>query len=183
MDTLVLSNDYRPLCRVPWQRAMMDFIGGRVEILEKYEDRVVRTVRSVFPMPSVVRFIKAVRGVFKRRVKFNRANVWTRDRGLCQYCGRKVSKTEFTYDHVIPQARGGKTTWENIVVACVPCNQRKQDKTPEQAGMRLISKPVMPKSLPVADISKLWGDNIPQSWKDYLGTVMYWDGALDGGRS
>lgn len=178
METLVLTHDYRPLCRVSWQDAMTAYVNGKVEILEEYSDRVVRTVSTVFQMPAVVRFLRKVRGVFRRSVKFNRANVWLRDRGTCQYCGEKVSKQDFTYDHVIPLSKGGLTRWENIVVACVICNQRKQNKTPEQAGMKLISQPVMPKTLPMLDVGKLWGGDMPESWKSYLGTVAYWEGEL-----
>jgi 5-methylcytosine-specific restriction endonuclease McrA len=177
MDTLVLANNYTPIGRCSWRKALRDVLKGRVEVLEEYEDKVVCAGRSVFQMPSVVRFLKNVRGFFKRRVKFNRANVWIRDNGQCQYCGCKIGKNDFTYDHVTPQSKGGKTCWENIVVACVPCNQRKQDKTVEQARMKLRSTPVMPKTLPSGDLSRIWGD-MPDSWKMYVATVSYWHGDL-----
>ena len=117
-DTLVLSNSYLPISRVPWQRAITWVVLGRAEIVEKYDNAVVRSAYEVFPMPSVVRFLHSVVGLFRKGVKFNRKNVWLRDKGRCQYCGDKVGLSEFTFDHVIPQSQGGKTKWDNIVVSC-----------------------------------------------------------------
>lgn len=177
MDTLVLSHTYMPIDRICWQDAISMVVTGRVEVIEAYEDRVIRTVSEVFQMPSVVRFVKKVAGYFKRGVKFNRKSVWLRDKGGCQYCGNKVSMSEFTYDHVIPLSQKGKTAWDNIVVCCMPCNQKKRDRTPEQAKMRLLSVPAVPKTLPTVDIfGHGWGDpsTMPASWKDYFGSIKYW---------
>lgn len=178
MDTLVLSHSYQPIMRVPWQRAIGLVLSGRVEVLEEYEDRQIRSTRSAFPMPAVIRFIQKVVGFFRRGVKFNRRNVWLRDKGHCQYCARKVSLSEFTFDHVTPKSQGGKTCWENIVVSCLACNGRKEDRTPTQAHMVLKNVPVRPKSLPGSDLSMTWGEGMPSSWKDYLGSVQYWHGTL-----
>jgi len=180
MDTLVLSQSYQPITRVSWQKAMTWVLTGRVEVVEEYEDRVIHTVSEVFQMPSVIRFVRKVAGFFKRGVKFNRKSVWLRDHGTCQYCGLKVSMSEFTYDHVVPQAQGGKTVWTNIVVCCMPCNQKKKDRTPEQARMTLRTQPIVPKSLPGGDIFTSWGnpDTMPKSWMDYFGSIQYWHGAL-----
>jgi len=182
MDTLVLTNTYMPISRVSWQKAITWVISGRAAVVEEYEDRTIRSPSQVFPMPSIVRFVHKVTGIFRKGVKFNRKNVWLRDKGTCQYCGTKVSMAEFTFDHVIPQAAGGRTRWENIVVSCMECNQRKKDRTPEQARMKLRSKPVKPKSLPGVSFPVLsWTEGMPPTWQDYLGTVQYWDGALESG--
>lgn len=178
MDTLVLSFTYTPLARIPWHRAITLVMQGRAEVVEEYEDRQVRSARDVFPMPSVVRFLTKVAGYFRRSVKFNRKNVWVRDKGTCQYCGHKVSMRSFTFDHVVPQSHGGKTVWENIVVACGECNQKKRDRTPQQAKMFPLTDPVRPKSLPTTDLLTLWGGDIPETWKDYLGSIQYWHGTL-----
>ena len=180
MDTLVLTQSYQPLSRISWQDAICMVLAGRVEVIEEYDNRVIRTVSEAFPMPSIVRFLKTVRGFFKRSVKFNRKSVWLRDKGTCQYCGHKVSMSEFTYDHVTPVSQKGKTVWKNIVVCCLPCNQKKRDRTPEQAGMRLLAVPVVPTSLPAGDIFRGdWGDpnTMPASWKDYFGSLQYWNAA------
>lgn len=181
MDTLVLSDSYIPMRRISWQEAICDVLSGRAEVLEIYEDRLIRTVTEVFPMPSVIRFVKKVAGFFKRSVKFNRKSVWLRDKGFCQYCGTKVPMAEFTYDHVVPISQGGKTTWTNIVVCCMGCNQKKRNRTPQQAGMKLLSQPLVPKALPSTSEFNAWGDpnSIPESWKDYLGSFRYWHETLD----
>jgi 5-methylcytosine-specific restriction endonuclease McrA len=155
-------------------------VTDRVEVIDAYEDRLIHSATQVFQMPSIVRFLHKVTGMFRRGIKFNRRNVWLRDKGACGYCGKKVQMTEFTFDHVFPRNQGGKTRWENIVVCCPPCNQRKSDKTLEQARMRLRIQPVRPKSLPGAYTPLLvWNENMPQSWKDYLGSVHYWHGEID----
>ena len=176
-DCLVLSFAYQPVTRVNWTKAITWVLSGRVEVLEEYEDRVIRSPNQVFPMPSVIRFVRKVAGFFRRGAKFNRKNIWTRDKGRCQFCGDHVSLAEFTFDHVIPRNQGGKTCWENIVVCCPGCNVAKRDRTPAQARMRLLSQPVRPKSLPGENMVFLGG--MPDSWKSYLASVAYWDGALD----
>jgi len=180
MQVLVLNVSYMPINRVPWQDALCDVFTGRAEVVEEYDNWVVHSSTMCIPVPSVIRFIStAANNVFRRGVKFNRNNVWMRDKGRCQYCNRQVSRAEFTYDHVRPQSQGGRTRWENIVVACTPCNQRKRDRSPEEVGMRLIREPYRPKFLPGVSFPVFqWDDDMPPSWKDYLGSVRYWHSEL-----
>ncbi len=77
-------------------------------------------------------------------VTFSRRNLFRRDHQMCQYCGARPGTAELTIDHIIPRAQGGATTWENCALACVPCNARKANQTPEQAGMTLKKRPVRP---------------------------------------
>ena len=180
MDTLVLAHTCLPLGRVSWQDAISMVLTGRVEVLEEYEGCYIHSATEVFPVPSVVRFIRVVKDVYQkvfgRSIKFNRKNVWLRDKGICQYCRTKVALSEFTFDHVTPRKQGGKTQWENIVVACPSCNQRKRDRTPDQAGMKLRVKPLRPKSLKgMAFPAFTWTDRMPESWKDYVGSYVYWN--------
>src|SRR5215831_19188315 len=114
METLVLSAVYEPVARVPWQRAMTLLFLGKVEVVEEYEDRFVRSVTYEFRMPSVIRFLRALRGR-KKAIKFSRESVYARDRGVCQYCADKVPRHEATYDHVIPRVSGGTTHWMSEV--------------------------------------------------------------------
>lgn len=180
MDTLVLNAAYQPVARVSWQKAFTLVFTGRAEVVETYADRVIRSAREIFPMPSIVRFVRMVTTYFRRGVRFNRRNVYLRDKGRCQYCGHRVPSNDFNFEHVVPKAQGGRTTWENIVVACHPCNQRKGNRTPEQAGMRLLSKPRRPKSLPGMGRAQLaWHAGMPSTWKDYLQTVRYWHATLE----
>jgi len=98
----------------------------------------------------------------------------------CQYCNVRMSSDEFTYDHIVPFSKGGTTKWRNIVVACVPCNHKKANRTPREAGMRLRRKPFIPMHLPgqVSPALK-WHEGMPPSWKSFLASVSYWHGKLD----
>ena len=179
METLVLNPGYEPVARVPWQRAITLLVLGKVEVVEEYADREIRSVTFVFKMPSVVRLFRALRGA-RRAIKFSRENVYARDGGRCQYCGVGVRRDEITYDHVVPRAIGGKTTWENIVTSCVACNQAKGGRTPGQAGMKLRSTPVKPRKLPdTFRITFTFREGMPDSWRAFLRDFSYWNGELD----
>lgn len=171
MDTLLLGQSYEPLGRVGWQRAMTLWFSGRAEILEEYDDRVIRTVCVAFPMPAVVRFFRSARSR-RAMVRFSREQVFARDRGRCQYCGSEVARRDGTYDHIVPRSRGGPTRWDNIVLACRPCNQRKAARTPAEAHMHLLTCPVQP--APQADGWRLvlgLTEEAPAPWRPYLGLV------------
>jgi 5-methylcytosine-specific restriction endonuclease McrA len=179
METLVLDPGYQPVARVSWERALTLFWMGKVEVVEEYEDRVVRSTTLEVKMPSVIRFLRAVRGK-RRMVRFSRENVYARDSGKCQYCGSKVPRPESTYDHVTPRSQGGHTKWENIVIACLNCNQRKGGRTPEQAGMVLRTKPVRPTKLPeTVRITFGYEPGMPASWRNWLRDFSYWNGELE----
>ncbi|RJS23019.1 HNH endonuclease [Corallococcus sp. H22C18031201] len=174
METLVLSSSYEPVARVPWQRAVMLLFQGKVEVVEEYEDRVVRSVTVAIRMPSVIRFVRGLRRG-PRGIKFSRENVYMRDGCKCQYCGRHVSRAEATYDHVVPRAQGGRTNWENIVIACVRCNQRKGNRTPTQAAMALRTVPGKPRKLPDSvHLTFLYEKGVPVSWRKFLRDIEYW---------
>ncbi len=178
-QTLVLSHAWEPVARVPWQRAITLLWDGKVEVVEEYEDKTVRSVTLEFKVPSVIRFLKRI-ARRKRAVKFSRENVYTRDHGQCQYCGLKVPRMEATYDHVTPRAQGGQTTWDNVVICCTPCNQKKGGRTPAQAGMHLRTPPVKPKNLPdTFRLTFILGRNAPESWKQFCRDFAYWQGELD----
>jgi 5-methylcytosine-specific restriction endonuclease McrA len=168
MDTLVLSATYEPVGSIDWREAITLWVAGRVEILENHVDRFVHTVSTAFPMPAVIRYL---RGRTRRvtTLRFNRDNVFLRDRGECQYCGRTMQRHESTYDHVVPRRYNGQTTWENIVLACRPCNQRKGGRTPDQAGMPLRTKPVRPRAPHPAQRIAHELRNVPATWSVWLG--------------
>ena len=179
METLVLNAGYQPVARITWQRAITLLFLGKVEVIDEYEDRTIRSVSFEVKMPSVVRFFR----LLKRRkpvVRFSRENVFARDQGRCQYCRRRVSRAEATYDHVVPRSQGGGTNWENIVIACVPCNQHKGGRTPEQAHMKLEKAPVRPTWLPeTLRLTFTWDKGMPEAWKNWLRDLTYWHGSLD----
>ena len=184
METLVLSTGYEPVARISWQRAIHLFFLGKVEIVEEYDDRLVRSVTISLKMPSVIRFLRAVRGK-RRAFRFSRENVFARDGGSCQYCAARVSRQDATYDHVLPRARGGHTTWENVVISCFPCNQRKGGRTPGEAGMALLVEPAKPKKLPeTLQLVFRYEPGMPSGWRKFLRDLAYWHGELeDDGRA
>lgn len=172
-NTLVLNATFEPLKVVDWQRAMTLWVQGKVEIL-KTHDKEVRAVTFTFKLPSVVRMLRLVRTKRSNTVPFTRSNIYRRDNHCCQYCGKQFRSEDLTFDHVVPEAHGGKKTWENIVAACVPCNRRKDARTPEQAGMKLRRRPVRPDPSPVFRLT-IGVHNTPDSWRDFL----YWNAELE----
>lgn len=116
-------------------------------------------------VPRIVRLIRYDR-LPKSSVRFNRKNLFARDSHACQYCGIARPMSQLSLDHVIPRSLGGKTTWENIVCCCLACNSRKGGRTPSQAGMKLLSKPIKPSSNPSMVIPLQ--DPRYSSWKSFL---------------
>lgn len=130
----------------------------------------VRTVSLEIQVPRIVRLLRYER-IPKQTVKFNRRNIFARDESRCQYCGGRFATSQLTLDHVVPRSLGGKASWDNIVCACVDCNVRKGGRTPEQAHMKLIRRPIKPKTSPLVSV-KL-GSQKYQSWKTFLDNA-YW---------
>ncbi len=133
-------------------------------------DDWVRSVNFEIRAPRVLRLLEFDRAP-KQRVRLNRRNLFARDENLCQYCGKKFATSELSIDHVVPSCRGGETTWENVVCACVRCNVKKGGRTPTEAHMRLIKKPVRPKRSPLLSI-KLASPKYA-SWKSFV-DAAYW---------
>ena len=131
----------------------------------------VHCVRFQIAVPRIVRLL-IYDHLPRQSVKFNRRNIYARDRSRCQYCGKKFTPSELSLDHVLPRTLGGKTTWENIVCACLACNVRKGGRTPEQASMKLISVPIKPKRSPV--ITLRLSSAKYASWRQFL-DAAYWD--------
>ena len=164
---LVLNASFEPLHIVTWQRALQLLFQGKVEVVEE-SDKEVRTVRFTMKVPAVLRLLHYVPLTRKKEiVRFSRLNIFLRDQCTCQYCGKAFGRNQLTLDHVIPIVQGGKKSWENIVTACKPCNQRKGGHTPVQAGLHLIRKPKQPMWLPTASL-QLGISKTPERWKIYL---------------
>jgi len=150
----------------PWQKSIaMEYV-GEIDVLERYEEEA-RSPSVTIRFPAVGRLIKKM-SRDKHDVKFSRSGVYQRDEHRCQYCGVKFGEKQLTYDHVIPRARGGLTTWTNIVTACKPCNTRKGNKLAAQVGMKLIKHPVKPKSLPMRPAMIVLPREVPELWLPYL---------------
>jgi len=134
------------------------------------EEDWVRAVGYDLQAPRVIRLVSCDRGP-RQGLRFNRRNVFARDGNQCQYCGRGFPTSELSLDHVVPRSRGGVTSWENIVCACVACNVRKGGRTPQEARMNLVRHPVKPKRSPLLSV-KL-GNPKYESWKSFVDNA-YW---------
>jgi 5-methylcytosine-specific restriction endonuclease McrA len=171
MRTLVLDQGYQPHRIVTWQKAVTMLFGGKVEVVEEYDEEI-RSVSLTIRMPAVVRLVRRLGGR-ARAIRFSRFNVMVRDGFACQYCGQKLPAKKLTMDHVLPRSRGGKTSWTNVVSACGPCNHRKGAHTPAEARMKVLTKPVKPKWLPM----EAWHvrlTDVPETWESWL----YWNSSL-----
>lgn len=137
---------------------------------QNIEEDWIKGVNFDIQVPRVIRLLNYDR--FPRNVvKFNRRNIFLRDENRCQYCGNKFSTHQLSLDHVVPKSRGGQTTWENIVCACLRCNVRKGGRTPAEAGMRLYKPPVKPPRSPA--LAQQLASRKYASWKNFLDEI-YW---------
>ena len=130
----------------------------------------IHTVRFAMAVPKIIRLLGYDK-LPRQDVKFNRRNIFARDSNRCQYCGKKFQTSDLSLDHVTPRSQGGRSSWENIVCCCIKCNVKKGGRTPEQARMHLITKPVKPKRSPVINIRL--ADERYGSWKQFLDNA-YW---------
>lgn len=131
------------------------------------EHRWVKTVREPVLAPQVIRLVRYDR--FRApKVPLTRRNIFLRDENTCQYCGQRFSSTELSLDHVLPSSRGGGNTWQNLVCACTTCNHTKADRTPREAGMRLVRDPQPLRVLP--NLPRV----CPSSWQQFV-DAAYWN--------
>ena len=138
---MLLNQNYEPLTVCSAKRAIILLFQGKAEMIEKADSLKIRSVTRSFDLPSVVRLWQ-YRQVPYKSIMLTRKNILARDGHRCQYCG--VTKGPMTVDHVIPRMKRGSDTWENMVCACVKCNNKKGDRTPEKAGMKLLRAPKRP---------------------------------------
>lgn len=110
-------------------------------------DQVIKTVRGEIKVPKVIVLCK-YNQVPRKRPKFSSRSIWERDGGTCQYTGVKLKPGKGNIDHVLPKSRGGKTSWDNCVLSCQQVNAAKADKTPNEAGLKLLRAPQEPKAMP-----------------------------------
>ncbi len=172
---LVLNADYRPLSYYPlslwpWQEAVKAVFLDRVEVIAEYE-HVVRSPSFEMRLPSVISLRDYI--CQDRPPAFTRFNVFLRDGFACLYCG---AAHDLTFDHLTPRSKGGRTTWENIVTACGPCNLRKGGRTPREARMFPARTPRRPNMHELQAMGRRFPPHhLHRSWLDYL----YWDVELE----
>lgn len=166
VQILVLNSSYQPVKMICWQRALILWFQGKVEILE-YHQVIVRSSRETFQIPSVLRLTRYVKPHRTTRLKFSRENIYLRDNHTCQYCGKRFAAKDLTLDHVVPASKHGRKDWTNMVTACRSCNHKKGNRTPLGAGMPLLNEPKIPTWLPKVDpVIDL--EDVPEAWRPYL---------------
>ena len=162
---LVLNASYEPINICAARRALVLVLKG-VAITEEENGHYLHSARLAIRLPSVIRLLEYRRIPHQTRA-LSRKNILLRDRNTCQYCGVVLSSAELTLDHVVPRWRRGETTWENLVACCHPCNNRKGNRTPEEANMPLVRTP-KPFSLHTSrHLMRLLGKSDDQ-WRKYL---------------
>ncbi len=138
------------------------------------DEPYVHTVSLRIKVPEVV-VLTRYNGVPKRAVNFSRRNLYRRDRYTCQYCGARPGQQELSIDHIVPRSRGGTSTWQNCVLACMPCNRRKGSRLLTEVGLRLLSSPAKPNWKPTLEIPI---GRVRQSWERFV-SDRYWDVTLE----
>ena len=170
---LVLDAGYQAVNVVPVRRALRLMAAGKAVAVEEDDDVLYRSERLSVRCPLIIRLCISIahRVMRSLRVRFNKRNIMARDEHRCQYCG---DTEQLTIDHVVPRSRrtpqhpkGGETSWENCVTACLPCNLRKGDRTPEEAGMELRTRPTAPRGYMPFVHRPQPGPSL-QIWRKYL---------------
>ena len=162
---LVLNATYEPINVCTVRRAVVLLLKSKAEVIEKW-DRELHSERMTMTRPAVIRlrtYVAVPRDVHRRKI--TRRAVFARDRWTCQYCG---SRSSLTVDHVVPRSKGGRSTWDNIVTCCAPCNRRKGDRLPRQANMVPARKPKAPSATIFIHVAT---PTIPAAWEQYLVTA------------
>lgn len=187
--TLVLNRNWQPvnIARVARALVMVWNDTARIVDPENYQlfdweqwarldpvgDRYIQAVSQKIRVPEVITLSEFDR-VPSSTVTFSRRNIFKRDRYTCQYCYQQLSPDQLTIDHVVPRSHGGKSSWENCVLACVKCNHSKADRTPAQAGLKLKKNPVRPEWNPCFSQHSARR----QSWAKFL-SEAYWNTELE----
>jgi 5-methylcytosine-specific restriction endonuclease McrA len=184
---LVLNSVYQAVQVTGVRRAFRLFCAGRARAVAPdfstytfenwcdlpagVDDDVIHTPRRAIRIPRVIQLLHYDR-VPRREVRFTRRNIFFRDRNRCQYCGKVFAQRDLNLDHVVPLSRGGTSGWENVVCACISCNGRKGNRTPQEAGMMLVRTPRKPTGHPVLRAG--WIGPHYEEWRTFL-DVAYWN--------
>jgi 5-methylcytosine-specific restriction endonuclease McrA len=161
-SVLVLNQTYEPLHICDVKRAIVLILENKATLVNSRNGRFLKTVDQIFPLPSIIRIQRYVR--IKHWDAFlSRTNIFKRDNYTCQYCG--AHNVPLTIDHVVPKVLGGEDTWTNLVTACLPCNNCKGNKTPHEAGLKLVNKPRKPHRVHTL---QRFVDSPIDDWRPYL---------------
>jgi 5-methylcytosine-specific restriction endonuclease McrA len=189
--TLVLNESWIAIHTVPVKHALRLMFTGAAKAVqpETYEvhefeswadlgvlrdEPCIRTVALRIRVPEVI-VLTRYNGLPDPGAVFTRRNLFRRDHNTCQYCGSRPGTSELSIDHVLPRSRGGRSSWENCVLACMECNRRKANRTPDEAHMALLKQPVKPRWSPLIEIPVA---RVRQSWERFV-SDRYWDAPLE----
>jgi len=167
LQALVLNSSYEYLNIISSREALENIVSGRYYVVEEYE-QTISSPSVTFRLPAVVavkHYVK-VKYDYLFGINWNPTNLKLRDAYVCQYCGNKLHRSKATVEHVLPESRGGLSTWENTVCACGACNGKKRNRTPEEAGMKLIRVPKQPRGF--KDVINIRAGQIHELWLKYL---------------
>jgi 5-methylcytosine-specific restriction endonuclease McrA len=195
-DTLVLDTAGLPVQVMPWKDVMTLWSKDRIVVKESDPLRILRSPSFEMEMPVVVQLKNNFARRQRRTIPFSRRNVAIRDSSKCQYCGQTLHTREYTYDHIRPQSRGGKSNWKNLVLCCITCNMFKANRTPEEAtgrfplvpkhpfsgkmmqGMFLLHEPMRPDIHDTRFNFRLTIKKLKPQWKPWA-SWLYWNVPLD----
>ncbi|HTJ25943.1 MAG TPA: HNH endonuclease [Candidatus Limnocylindria bacterium] len=161
-DVLVLNFTYEALNITSFQRAVKLIFSGKAEIVHRRET-ILKSTSYEMRLPSIIRMLYYIKRPMQK-VALTKKNVLLRDDYTCQYCGLKGERM-MTVDHVLPRSKGGPSTWENLVCACMRCNNRKNNRIPEHANMHLKRRPKAPKYIPWIRVKR---NTLPGEWHQFL---------------
>ncbi len=192
-SVLVLNRHYQPVHVTSAKRAFTLLYLGAARVIEPdyrtfdFEswaalgvmagDDAVHTIGRAIRIPRVI-MLQLYDRMPRSKVRFSRLNIYARDDNTCQYCGQQLPRIQLNLDHILPRAQGGRTTWENVVCCCVPCNLHKGNRTPAQAGIALLRTPERPRWTPT--FRAPGGRVAHREWLPFLGLAdaSYWNTEL-----
>jgi len=196
-DVLVLNRQFYAIQVTSWRRALTLLYLDHAKVVDqeyrtyKFEDwrdlslkmsenpaGFVSTPTFKIAVPEVIA-LKVYEKMPLSEVKFTRRNIYEHYGYRCCYCGKKRGTQDLNLDHVIPRSRGGGTNWENIVTSCVPCNLRKANRLPREAGLKMIMRPSKPQWRGPASLVFRMNFKVRRSWQRFIDNV-YWNSELDG---
>lgn len=157
-----MNQSYEPISICTVKKAILLLLKTKAELVVKNNGQVISSVNTKIPIPSVIRLSRYI-SIPKKKIELSRKNILRRDNYQCQYCGDHSSS--LTVDHITPKSRGGTDSWDNLVTACISCNNKKGNRTPEEVGMKLLHKPRKPNH--ILFIRSLVG-KVSEDWKPYL---------------
>jgi 5-methylcytosine-specific restriction endonuclease McrA len=165
MRTLLLNVSGDPLKLLPWSSAIKLVFSDKATILEEY-DSPLRSCYLNMKKPAVIR-LNAYHKT-KYGTKLSRENIYARDGYSCQYCGERYGAEYLTLDHILPKSRGGKANWKNLVTCCTWCNNKKDNRTPTEAGMPLLRIPEQPSWMPSLLVKAIKYRAVPEQWAKWI---------------